>query len=145
MATVKQDASAPSAIPVRSVIARRPVVLKDFGPTRAKQSMKAECDINNIMAKYQRTGAVTHFSKHSPQYGYAPATEFREALEIVREGEALFKALPSKIRNKFENDPAQFLEFVQNPENLDEMRELGLANPRAPEAPAAPVEPPKEA
>ena len=37
-----------------------------------------------------------------------------------------FIFLPSKIRKKFENDPKVFLDFVCNPENVDELRTMGL-------------------
>lgn len=98
----------------------------------AKQGFKTECDINFIMDQYQRTGAITHFATRQPQYGYAEAVEFREALEIVKQGETVFAALPSSLRAKFENDPARFLEFVQDPANADEMRALGLREPVTP-------------
>jgi len=45
----------------------------------------------------------------------------------------MFEELPSTIRAQFENNPEKFLEFVQNPDNLDKMRELGLA--KAPQSP----------
>lgn len=98
----------------------------------AKQSFKTECDINFIMSKFQRTGAITHFNTRAPSYGYAEAVDFREALEIVKTGQEVFAALPSSLRARFENDPAQFLEFVQNPANADEMAELGLRTPTTP-------------
>lgn len=96
----------------------------------AKQSFKQECDINFIIEKFQTTGAITHFNTRQPQYGYAEAVEFREALDIVKKGQDLFASLPSSLRSRFENDPAQFLEFVQDPANGDEMVALGLREPK---------------
>jgi len=58
-----------------------------------------------------------------------PAIDYHEALNIVADAESMFEELPSTIRAQFENDPHKFLEFVQDPNNLDEMRELGLAKP----------------
>jgi len=98
-------------------------------PSLTKQSFTEECNINNIMAKYQKTGALDHVNKHQPSYGYASSNTFQESLEIVKRGQEMFNDLPSSIRNKFGNKPAEFLEFVQNPENLKEMQEMGLANP----------------
>lgn len=115
------------------------------GEGLAKQSFQAECDINNIMAKYQRTGVIDHYAAESPRYGYATSQDFREAMQLVIEAERLFNGLPSQVRRKFANDPAEFLEFVQNPENRDEMAVLGLldkgseAAARAPEAPESPT------
>ncbi len=113
---------------------------------RAKQSMAAECDINNIMRGYSKTGAISHFAKHSASYGFCDAVSFHEAATIIKTAETMFLDLPSALRNKFEQDPAKFLAFVQDPENLEEMSELGLlARPlptpeessKAPDAPAA--------
>jgi len=96
-------------------------------PSLTKQSFTKECDINNIMAKYQKTGALEHLNKNEASYGFASSQDFTESMEIVAKGQTMFEELPSSIRSKFENDPAKFLEFVQNPENLEEMQELGLA------------------
>ncbi len=100
----------------------------DLGKSLTKQSFTAECDINNIMRKYQKTGAIDHVNKHEASYGFATSDTFQESLDIVARGQSMFNELPSSIRTKFENDPAQFLEFVQNPENTKEMQELGLAH-----------------
>lgn len=113
--------------------------------SRTKQAHKSECDINNIMARFQKTGAMTHFNRHSPSYGFATSDTFHEAMQTVQRAEQMFGDLPANLRRKFDNNPAGFLAFVQNPENLPEMIELGLAVKRpAPvsEEPATPVAPP---
>lgn len=101
---------------------------------RTKQAFAAECDINNIMARYQRTGVIDFAQKNAAQYGDCTGIEFQAGMETVRKAQELFDALPSKLRSRFQNEPAQFLEFVQNPENAEEARELGLVNPKPPEA-----------
>lgn len=52
----------------------------DQGLTR--QSFKEECDINNIVATYMRTGMVNHLPRVEPQYGDAPDLDFNEAAGI---------------------------------------------------------------
>ncbi len=98
-------------------------------PGRARQSMRDECDINKIMAKYQKTGAIDHFSRHAPQYDFADSIEFHDAMNIVTEGNRMFADLPSSLRSRFEN-PGEFLDFVQDEGNAEEMVELGLRAPR---------------
>jgi len=100
----------------------------DLGASLTKQSFTKECDINNIMAKYQKTGAIDHVNKHEASYGYATSDDFQSALETVARGKKMFEELPSTIRTKFENDPAKFLNFVQDEKNITEMQELGLAH-----------------
>lgn len=110
-------------------------------PTLTQQHMAAACDINNIVAKYQRTGAIDHFAKHGASYGFVPAVDFHEAMEIVRHGNQVFADLPSSLRERFGHDPAAFLEFVQNPDNKAEMAALGLVRQEtAPTVAAPPVE-----
>ena len=48
-----------------------------------------------------------------------------------------FMELPSAIRKRFDHDAGKFLEFVTNPDNADDLVEMGLA--RAPEPPPDPV------
>jgi len=100
----------------------------DLGVSLTKQSFTKECDINNIMAKYQKTGAIDHVTKHEASYGFASSDDFQTSLEIVAKGRDMFNELPSSIRTKFENDPAKFLDFVQDNNNQAEMVELGLAH-----------------
>jgi len=100
----------------------------DLGVSLTKQSFTKECDINNIMAKYQKTGALDHVNKHEASYGYATSEDFTSSMEIVARGQKMFAELPSSIRTKFDNDPSKFLDFVQDQNNLTEMQEMGLAH-----------------
>ncbi len=112
---------------VRSVYARGPRVRITFPKKgRTKQSFKDECDINLIMAKYQKTGALAHFNKFSASYGFATSEDFASAMRTVTIAQDMFDGLPSSIRNRFANDPSQFLEFVQEADNRAEAIELGL-------------------
>ena len=101
------------------------------GKGGAKQSFKDECDINQIMAKYQKTGAITHFAKHSPSYGFASSMDFNAAMQLISQAQTMFDELPSKLRARFDNSPDKFLDFVQDPANGDEMRTLGLSPSKA--------------
>nr|UXQ88054.1 MAG: internal scaffolding protein [Microvirus sp.] len=118
----------------RQFVQKPRVVTTQTGASRTKQAFIAECNINNIMAKYQRTGAIDHATKHSKDYGFASGCDFRESMELVRKANEMFNELPSKLRNKFDNDASQFLTFVQDDANQPEMRELGLLPPLLPEA-----------
>ena len=65
---------------IRKPYTREAVQVHSVGETRTKQSFKKECDINVIMAKYQKTGAITHFSNHQQQYGIADGQTFQDAM-----------------------------------------------------------------
>jgi len=97
--------------------------------TRVKQSFKDECDINNILRQYSNTGMVTHIRNEQPRYADLPDdVDFQTAMNTVIQAESAFASLPSKVRNRFHNDPAEFLAFMADPKNEAEMIALGLAN-----------------
>ncbi|QXP44296.1 MAG: internal scaffolding protein [Arizlama microvirus] len=104
----------------------------NHGPAITKQEFKSECDINEIMGRYMRTGILDFVNKHQPRYeDLSNAADYQQAMLIVAESKTLFEDLPSQIRTKFENDPAKFLDFVHNPANRSEMAEMGLLRPGA--------------
>jgi len=102
------------------------------GPSRTKQSFKKETDLNYLIARYQKTGQLPRISDRKPQFGYAPSVDFQEALELVETAKSNFNSLPSHVRERFHNDPATFLSFVENPENADKFAEYGLESARDP-------------
>lgn len=110
---------------------RKPLVLE--GESRTKQSFADQCEINNIINKFQQTGAITHANKHQLHYGETDGTTFHEAMNIVCEAQEAFSELPSSLRSRFGNDPAAYLDFVSNEENKPEMAKLGLLTPEAEE------------
>lgn len=105
-------------------------------PSMTKQEFKDETDINQIMQRYQRTGAIDHFAKWSPSYGEFTACDLQEAQNLVITARQMFADLPSSIRNLVET-PEGFLNLVQDPANKAKLIELGLV----PAEPAA-VRPP---
>jgi len=114
------------------------------GPSRTKQADAASCDINNILARYRKTGVVEHINRYGGDYGdFTSAQDYHTSLNQVLAAREVFDSLPSQLRRRFGNDPASFLDFVGNPANRQEMMELGLlkAVPEAPEAPPAPGAP----
>lgn len=115
---------------------------------RTKQSFADECDVNNIMARFQKTGLLDFVNRHEGQYGDVTALDFTRAMDQVAGARTMFSELPAKLRDRFQNDPAQFLMFVQNSDNRAEARELGLLKPEPSNLPPvvpAPPEPAKAA
>ena len=95
-------------------------------PSRTKQSFRDECDINNILRKFNVTGQLPVGSVQ-PQYGdFSGVTDYQSALNAVMAAQDSFLALPAKVRSRFANDPALFVEFASDEANKDEMRALGL-------------------
>ena len=116
------------ARPIRAPYTRERLTTHVNGPSMTQQHFADECDINKIMAKYQRDGLVTHVAKYQGKYDdYTVMPDFQTALNTMKEAEEMFLSIPSEIRREFENDPGKFVEFATDPENIDKMREMGLA------------------
>lgn len=110
--------------------------LGEDGRSRTKQSMRDETDINNVIKRFTRSGLLTYVNEKSPVYlDVSGMSDYRTALDHVREADKFFAGLPSKIRTRFNNDAAQFLDFMSDDRNEAEARELGLAK----ELPKEPV------
>lgn len=104
------------------------------GESATKQSFKDECDINSIMAKYQRSGLLDHVSKYAPQYGEYTQRDLLEAYEVVERAQEMFDDLPSRAREAFKNDPGEFLRYMEDPqlkERAGELLEMGLIDPKS--------------
>lgn len=106
-----------------------------------QQSDAEETDINVILAKYgvQQFPQVTE----KAEYGdFTTVSDYRTALDMVRDAQEKFMEVPARVREEFGNDPARFIEFAQDPKNLDKMRDWKLAPPPPP--PPEPVARPQE-
>jgi len=95
-----------------------------------KQEFAEECDINILLNRYQSTGQIPNLNEREPQYLDATGYDFQTQMEFVAGARSLFQELPSAIRNRFQNDPAQFLDFTSKESNREEMAQMGLLKPR---------------
>lgn len=120
----------------------------DFDKTMTQQSAKDECDVNLIVQRhgagiinYGPTAyAVPHINKKTGQYmDTTHAPTYLEALQTVVDAQTMFDALPAKLRKKFDNEPTQLLQFIDDPKNYDECVQLGIYNPKP--KPQTPNEP----
>lgn len=119
---------------------------------RTKQSFKKECDINNIMRKYTKTGVISPEILNKRQAIFADVSEigdFQHCKQTVNDAQDAFMTLPAHVRTRFDNDPGKLLDFCADSNNRDEAIELGIitkVEEQTPpqEPPAVPPEPPPE-
>lgn len=99
--------------------------------SRTKQSMKDECDINNIVRGIER-GVPPPLARGEAQYAdVSDPVDYQAAIQIVKDAEEQFASLGSRVRERFQNNPQAFLEFTHNADNIEEMVKLGLIRPEA--------------
>lgn len=101
--------------------------------SKTKQSFSKEANINNIMARYAKTGVLvdpaTINAGRIPQYGdFTDGAEFLDMQNRIATAHQNFELLPSNIRSMFDNSPEKLLDFVSNEENLEACQELGLVD-----------------
>lgn len=103
-----------------------------------RQEFAAECDVNVLMARYDKAGVWPNaLPTAEPKYlDLSDVPDFQSAMQLMIDANEAFMRLPATVRRDFDNDPAQFVAFAEESENLPKLREWGLAAPEAsPEAP----------
>ena len=94
--------------------------------SKVEQSHKNECNINTIVAKAHKSGLFPTRTD-SPKYGdFSGAMDFHEAHNRINDAQRDFMLLPSEIRNRFENNAGKLIDFINNPDNVEEAIKLGI-------------------
>lgn len=99
--------------------------------TLAQQHMKDECDINVLVKRFVVTGEIPMLTLPPMQGDFSDAPTYQDALNLMVEAQRSFMQHPAEVRARFQNDPAQFVDFCSNEQNRDEMRRMGLFSPEA--------------
>lgn len=99
---------------------------------RTVQAGSEDTDVNVILRKYGIGRVIESNLAAIKAYGdVSELPDYHEAMNTVIRAQDAFMALSADVRNRFNNDPAQFLEFMsKKDENFDEAVKLGLAVPR---------------
>lgn len=102
------------------------------GQSMTKQASANECCINQIMARFHKTGLLPQpMSERKASYGdFTQITDYHQAQSMVAEARQTFNDLPSNIRSYFKNDPELLIEFLDDPDNEAKAVKLGLTNPK---------------
>lgn len=103
-------------------------------PSLAVQDEKDETDINYIVNKYAdgQKGIMTLDLGDSSQYAYlqfGDATlpgDYSTALELVSGVREEFYSLPAYVRAKFDHDPMNFINQLNDPATLKYLQQQGL-------------------
>lgn len=100
-------------------------------PSLTVQSEAEKCDINYIVARAIAGEFVDHMASRPGEFGVdvSMVQDYKSALDFVQEADRQFMELPAGIRNRFDNDPGKFLQFLDDPKNVEEGRKLGIYKP----------------
>jgi len=101
------------------------VTFSTTGDSRTKQSFKAECDVNNILKNYNKTGVMPE-NFNPGEFRDVTGIDYQESMQMVASASSMFNELPSALRKRFKNDPAELLTFTSDDKNIEEAYKLGL-------------------
>lgn len=105
---------------------------------KTMQSFKGDCDINALVKRFGITDVIP-VARQIAEFGEFDLTaDMHTLMNQVRRGESAFQELPAEWREKFGNDPVDFLDALHNPERHAELVSAGIV--KAPEAPVAVTE-----
>ncbi len=108
------------------------VQFQSESPGRTKQEFTDECNINHVMGRARALKRLQDPTLVNTNFGDATGYDFHEAMNFVVAAQQQFEQLPSDLRNRFNNDPGQLLTFLEDPENREEARKLGIVNAETP-------------
>lgn len=91
-----------------------------------QQHFAEEVDINTIVKRFGLTGELPENPRLPRSGDFTQVTDYKTALDAVREADAGFMELPAHIRAEFDHDPQKLLEFLENDKNRARATELGL-------------------
>jgi len=105
--------------------------VKKYTDGRTKQCFKNECDIQKIMARAEKAGAISHLEKFQGVYADFAEFDFFEQTQKLTRGREIFDELPGEVRKEFGGSPAEFFAYVNDPANINELHTKipGLAAP----------------
>lgn len=114
------------------------VQTKIEGESLTEQSHRDACNINTIVAKARR-GIMPEIMQGNPTYGdFSAAEDFYDVQCRIAKCKSEFQMLPAAVRKRFENDPGNLIQFLSDPTNDEEARQLGFNVPK-PEAASDPA------
>lgn len=100
------------------------------------QQFADQVDINEIVAKFQKTGQISHLNKMQGMIAdVSEIPDLLESMQTVTRAQQTFAQLPAVLRDRFGNSPVQLINFLQDPANDQEAVSLGLKHFKAIETP----------
>lgn len=97
---------------------------KKFGPGVTKQAHTDECNINKIMARYQRTGTLAHI-KANNSYSDLPEWDYEAICTAKAKLDSVYYSLPSEVRREIPS-PGAFQDFVNSRTDEEILEQLPI-------------------
>lgn len=96
------------------------------GETLTQQQYIEDTDVNVIMARFMKTGAMPTTVAPMIEGDFSQLPDYQEALHTVMKAEQMFMEIPATTRLRFENNPQKLMDFLADESNREESYTLGL-------------------
>ena len=101
-------------------------------PSKTIQSQAQQADIKFILKQYPQVKLAQMLNEADLRFGdITELTDYAEAAVMMRQAEEQFMTLPSKVREIFGHDVANWLDAAEDPDKRDRLIEAGLLPPEA--------------
>ena len=101
---------------------RRVVTTNTTGKSMTHQSERETADIKNIIKK----GIIPPDPNQMTFGDFSNGRDFQSTQDAIAQVKSEFDELPSDVRYRFRNDPANMLDFLADPNNHEDAVEMGL-------------------
>jgi phage internal scaffolding protein len=111
------------------------------GASLTRQEFALNGDVNSIVQEFTRTGIPPVLGRGDFMFAdVSKVPSYQEAQNIIIAADKAFNDLPSKVRKRLKT-PAEMIDFLNDPENEVDARNLGLLKPVVTPSPTTPAEP----
>lgn len=101
------------------------------------QEFREESDINTIIDRFGIGENPIEAQKWVTNVDISDAPDnYMDVMNQLNAAKAQFMTLPAKVRARFDHDPGQFVSFVSDASNAEEMVRMGLAEVRQAPSPS---------
>lgn len=97
-----------------------------FEESLTRQSEKDDADINVLLNRFVRTGLMPQDEREPLFIDVSDVGDYRQIRDHINRSTDYFNTLDAKVRAKFNNDPAEFLDRLVDPANKQEFVDLGI-------------------
>lgn len=105
------------------------------GPSLTKQWFADECDINQIVRRYEAAGGrVDQLGPDARGMAFGDFSGVQDYLDCQNRllaGQEAFQSLPAEVRDRFGNAPERLLDWLSEEKNHDEAVALGILAARS--------------
>jgi len=103
--------------------------------TLTLQSAKDDCDLNLIVDRMTKTGEQLPMASIQDYGDFTGAEDYHTLMNKLIDAQDAFSTLDAPVRERFNNDPGQLFQFLNNENNRQEAINLGLlVQPETPSA-----------